>query len=102
MADVASKPKSALKGKGGLVALGVTIALIGWYVVDVTKGPPPRDPDAKPPVSDFVHVTSRDVSRVEVKRPTGGFTLDEDRGQWQVEAPGRYRADNTSVNDWLK
>lgn len=102
MAEVAvKKKKGALKGKGGLVMLAVVAGLGVVYFLD-QKAPPPRDPDSEPPVSEFVHATSKDVRRVEVKRGEGGFALVKSGDQWAFEAPGKFRANSESVDSWLK
>ncbi|HEU4753563.1 MAG TPA: DUF4340 domain-containing protein, partial [Armatimonadota bacterium] len=81
--------------------LGVLGVLGGLYFWD-QKAPPPRDPDSPPPLSDFVHLTSADVTSAEVKRPGGGFMLVRRDGKWAFEAPARYRANTETVDNWLK
>jgi hypothetical protein len=101
MAEVRKKKKNALKGKGGLVMAGL-VALVGVLFFIEQKAPPPRDIDENPLVSEYVHLRSPDVTRVELKRPAGGFTLVKKDGKWAFEAPGRYRADTDEVNSWLE
>lgn len=93
--------KNALKGKGGLIMLAVVAGLGVLYFFD-QKAPPPRDPDSEPPVSEFAHVTSKDVRRVEIKRSTGGFTLVKEGDRWVFEAPSKVRANTETVDTWLK
>jgi uncharacterized protein DUF4340 len=94
------KKKSPLRGKGGVVAAILTVALLVWLFVDFQK--PVRDPDAPPPVSDFVHLSSGDVQRVELKRAKDGFVLVKQGEEWGFQAPGQYRANAESVKNWLK
>jgi len=100
MADVAVKKKNALKGKGGLVMLAV-LALVGVLFLWDQKTPV-RDPDSNPPVSDYVHATASDVTRIELKRGDGGFLLAKQGGKWAFEAPKRARAHSARVDEWLK
>lgn len=101
MAEPVKKKKNALKGKGGLVMVAAVLLLSIVFFFE-QKAPPPRDPDANPPVSEYAHLRSEDVTRVELKRPSGGFTLVRQGKNWAFEAPGRYRADTEDVNSWLK
>jgi hypothetical protein len=101
MAEPVKKKKNALKGKGGLVMVAAVLLLSVVFFFE-QKAPPPRDPEANPPVSEFAHLRSDDVTRVELKRPSGGFTLVRQGKTWAFEAPGRYRADTEDVNSWLK
>jgi hypothetical protein len=101
MAEPVKKKKNALKGKGGLIMLAA-VGLLSVVFFFEQKAPPPRDPDANPPVSEYAHLRSEDVTRVELKRPSGGFTLVRQGKNWAFEAPGRYRANTDSVNSWLK
>jgi len=80
---------------GTAVVLGVMFAL-------AQKSPPPREPDAMPPVTDYTHLSSGDVKRIEMKRADGSFVLVRQGDKWAFEAPGAYRADSESVNSWLK
>jgi hypothetical protein len=100
MAEVATK-KSALKGKGWMVAVAVLAACVALLFWD-QKAPPPRDPDSPPPISDYAHVSAGDVTRAEVKRPDGGFTLVKQNGEWTLQAPLQARADTKKVDDWIK
>lgn len=97
---VKRKKPHPLKGKGGVVALGIVVVLGIWLAFDLKK--PVRDPDANPFVSDYAHVLSTDVTRVELKRPKAPFTLVKQDGKWRFEAPGRFRADREQVESWLK
>jgi hypothetical protein len=101
MAESPYRKKNALKGKGGLVMLGLAAALGGWLLLDL-RGKPVRDPDAPPPVTDYSHAAAADVARVELKRPGGGFTLVKREGRWTFEAPARWAANTDSVDRWLK
>lgn len=101
MAEPVKKKKNALKGKGGLVMVAAVLLLSVVFFFE-QKAPPPRDPESNPPVSEFAHLRSDDVTRVELKRPSGGFTLVRQGKNWAFEAPGRYRADTEDVNSWLK
>ena len=101
MAEPRTKKKNALKGKGGLIMVGAVVLMSIVFFFE-QKAPPPRDPDANPPVSEYAHLRSEDVTRVEVKRPSGGFTLVRQGKNWTFEAPGRYRASTENVNSWLK
>jgi len=95
----AARKKSALRGKGGLLAAVVLVAMVIWLFVDSKR--PVVDPDA-PKVAESVDIRAADVTRVEVRRPAGGFTLAKQRGQWAFEAPGRYAANPETVNSWLE
>src|SRR5207248_10038181 len=97
---VTSKKKSPLRGKGGMVALALMVALGIWLFADMQK--PVRSPEAKPPVSDYVHLTSTEIRRVEVKRSRGGFALVKQNGKWAFESLGRFRANSEKVDTWLK
>jgi hypothetical protein len=95
-----SKKNQPLKGKGGLVMLAVVAVLGVWAWMDSKT--PVREEGAQPPVSDFTHVTSKDVVRVEVRRPSGGFALAKQGGRWVFQSPKPYRANGDSVVEWLK
>jgi hypothetical protein len=97
---VTKKKPHPLKGKGGVVALGVVVVLGIWLAFDLKR--PVRDPDANPFVSDYVHVLPPDVTRIEMKRPSSPFTLVKQDGRWRFEQPGNFRADAEQVNTWLK
>lgn len=101
MSEARVKKKHPLKGKEWMVALGVLGAAIVIFIAD-QKAPPPREPDANPPVSDYVHATAPQATRVELKRPDGGFVLVKQKGKWSFEAPKPARADSKKVDDWLK
>jgi len=101
MAEARNTKKSALKGKGGLVMIAVVVLLSVMFFFE-QKAPPPRDPDDKPLVAEYVHLRAADVNRVELKRPTGGFTAVKNGGKWSFEAPARFRADSEDVDAWLK
>ena len=101
MAEPVTKKKNAFKGKGGLIMVGIVLLLTIVFFFE-QKAPPPRDPDSNPPVSEYAHLRSEDVTRVELKRPSGGFTLVRQGKNWAFEAPGRYRASTENVNSWLK
>lgn len=95
----AGRKKSALQGRGGVVAAVLLVALVAWFAVDSRR--PVVDPEA-PKVAESVDLRAGDVSRVELKRPGGGFILAKQGGQWVFETPGRYAANPESVNSWLK
>lgn len=93
------RKKHPLKGKGGAVAMGLLALLCVWLYFDLKK--PVREPDSNPPVAEFVHLTASDVTRVEVKRPKDGFVLVRRGDDWMFEAPRRFRANPTQVQNWL-
>lgn len=95
------KKKSALQGKGGLVAIGAVVVLGIWLIADL-RGAKPREAGTPPPMTDFLHMSSGDVAKVEVKREKDGFTLVRQGDNWSFEAPGKYRANPESVKTWLK
>lgn len=95
------KKKSALQGKGGLVAMAAVVLLGIWLIADL-RGPKPREAGAPPPVTDFVHLTAKDVAKVEVKRDKNPFTLVRTGDNWSFEAPAKFRANPDSVQNWLK
>lgn len=101
MAEARNNKKSALKGKGGLVMLAAVVGLSVLFFFE-QKAPPPRDPDANPLVAEYVHLRANDINRLELKRPSGGFTLVKSGGKWSFEAPSRFRADSEDVDLWLK
>lgn len=92
---------SALKGKGGLVAM-VTAALLLLLLIADFRAKPPREEGSNPPVSDYVHAESKEVVRVEVKRPENPFVLVKQGEEWRFESPRPYRANSESVNSWLR
>jgi len=100
MATVPVKKQNALKGKGGLVAVGV-VALLGvWLLADLKK--PVREPDQQPPVSDFVHASSDEITRIEVKRAKDPFVLTKQGDQWLFQSPGQFRANGDDVKSWME
>jgi hypothetical protein len=99
-ADTKRKQQGALKGKGWLVWLGVAGALGVWLIADLQQ--PAREPDAEPLVSDYVHLTAGDVTRVEVKREKGPFTLVRSGSDWTFQAPAAFDADDEAVKTWLE
>jgi hypothetical protein len=102
MTDVPiTKKKSGLKGKGGLLMAGLVVILSILFFID-QKAPPPRDPEANPPVAEFAHLRAGEVTRVELKRPEGGFILAKQGAEWGFESPAGYRANGEKVDSWLK
>jgi len=100
MATVPAKKQSGLKGKGGWIAAGAVVVLGIWLALDMKH--PVREPDTAPPVSDYVHLMSDDVKRVEVKRGTDGFVLARQGDKWKFQSPGQYPASEESVKSWLE
>lgn len=97
---VLRRRKRGLRGRGGAVALGVVVVLGIWLFFDLKR--PVREPDANPLVSEYTHVLSNEVTRVEVKRKSGGFILAKSGGQWSFVVPANLRADTEQVDSWLR
>lgn len=96
---MAKKKQSPLRGKGGLVAVAVLVVLGIWLFLDFKK--PLTDPNA-PKAFESVGLHSEQVTRVELKRPSGTLVLAKSGDQWRFEQPGAYAANPESVKTWLR
>jgi hypothetical protein len=96
---MAKKKQSPLRGKGGLVAVAVLVVLGIWLFLDFKR--PTTDPNA-PKAFESVGVRSEDVTRVELKRPSGTLVLAKAGDTWRFEQPGSYAANPESVKTWLR
>lgn len=98
---VATEKPNPLKGKGGLIAVGAVI-LLGVVLMFDFKAPESRDPDSTPRMTEYLRFRAAELDRVEVKREDGGFTLLRKGRNWTIDQPRNYRANPTSVDNWLK
>ncbi len=96
-----ARKASALKGKGGLIMVGATLILGIWLIIDF-RTPESRAPDALPHISEYTHLRSPDVQRVELRRGASVFTLARRGGKWAFEQPKPYRANSAEIDKWLK
>lgn len=91
----------ALKGKGGLVMVGILVilGLVVW--LDRQHGRP-REPNTDPQAGFFVGLYPDDVTKLEIKGSKDPFTLEKRGDQWRLVAPVRAPAANQKVQDDLK
>lgn len=99
MAGTVKRKRSPLRGKGGLVAVAVVALLVVWYYLDLQK---PVTTPGSPKAFELVGAQSKDITRVELDRPSGKLVLAKAGDGWSFEQPGQYAANPESVKTWLK
>src|SRR5947209_6356147 len=99
MVSESKRRESPLKGKGGLVMVGVVAVLGLWIWLDRRYGAP-KEPTAEPTVGEFVGERRPDlVTGVEVRGTANPFRLEKRGDNWRVVAPTSAPAAKQAVED---
>lgn len=96
------RPGGPLRGKGGLVMVGVLAVLGGIIWWDRGHGKP-REPDSDPQALEFIGISKPDnVTRIEVRGIAQPYTLVKQGDQWRLAAPIQAPAAKQPVEDAVK
>lgn len=99
MVSESNRRVSPLKGKGGLVMVGVVAVMLLWIWLDRRYGAP-KEPTAEPTVGEFVGLRRPDfVTGVEVRGTSNPFKLQKRGEEWRVGAPISAPAAKQTVDD---